>query len=123
MLDRRIKQVISIRLRSAGIIEVMIAMLIICVVMICSSILYARLLDGNKGILRIKAEMAAIEIYNSTLHDQSFTSDEGIIHDIAYTKEISQAPDVTGLYKITIKLHTEDDSLIYQFDALTRIPE
>jgi hypothetical protein len=119
MLDRRIN--LNTRINAAGIIEVVIAMIIICVVMIGSSVLYARLLDGTKGILRMKAESVATEIYSKTLHDKSFISEEGIIHDMHYIKDISTETNTEGLCKVSIKLMNEKGALIYQFNALTRI--
>jgi hypothetical protein len=119
MLDRRIN--INTRLKASGIIEVVIAMIIICVVMIGSSVLYARLLDGSKGMLRMKAESAATEIYAKTLREKTFISEEGIIHDMHYIKDISTEPNTEGLCKVSIKLMNEKDVLIYHFNALTRI--
>jgi len=110
----------STRLQAAGIIEVVIAMLIICVVMIGSSVLYARLLDGSKGMLRMKAESTATEIYAKTLREKTFVSEEGIIHDLQYVKEISSEPGTDGLCKVSIKLLNEKGELIYHFNALTR---
>lgn len=121
MLDRRI--IISARLQAAGIIEVVIAMLIICIVMISSSVLYARLLDGSKGMLRMKAECAATEIYAKTVREKSFVPEEGIIHDLQYVKEISAEPGTTGLYRVSIKLLNDKGALIYHFNALTRIQQ
>jgi len=121
MLDRAIR-IAKAPLKAAGIIEVVIAMLIICVVMISSSVLYARLLDGTKGMLRIRAEAAAAEIYSNTLRDKSFVSEEGLIHEIQYQKEITTAPGADGLYKVSITLLTAKGETIYQFNALTRIP-
>ena len=119
MLDRRIS--ITARLPAAGIIEIVIAMLIICVVMIGSSVLYARLLDGSKGMLRIKAECAATEIYAKTLREKTFISEEGIIHEMQFVKEISTESATEGLCKISIKLLNDKGALIYHFNAMTRI--
>lgn len=123
MLDRRINRLLRTKLQAAGIIEVVIAMLIICIVMIGSSVLYARLLDGSKGMLRIKAECAATEIYAKTLREKSFVQEEGIIHDMQYVKEISTETSTAGLYKVSIKLLNEKGALIYHFNALTRMPQ
>jgi|GEM_PF-2435590 hypothetical protein len=121
MLDRAIK-IAKKPLKAAGIIEVVIAMLIICVVMISSSVLYARLLDGTKGMLCIRAEAAASEIYSNTLRDKSFVSEEGLIHEIQYQKEVTTEPNAEGLYKVCITLFTAKGDTIHQFNALTRIP-
>jgi hypothetical protein len=113
--------IVSLRLKAAGIIEIVIAMLIICVVMIGSSVLYARLLDGSKGMLRMKAECAATEIYAKTLREKSFVAEEGIIHEMQFIKEISTERSTEGLCKVSIKLLNEKGALIYHFNALTRI--
>jgi hypothetical protein len=123
MLDRRVIKAVNTRIKAAGIIEVIIAMLIICVVMIASSVLYARLLSGSKGMLLLKAECAATEIYAKTLREKTFVQEEGIIHDMQYVKEISTEPATTGLCKVSIKLLNEKGALIYHFNALTRLPE
>ena len=123
MLDRRIVKALKTPLKAAGIIEVVIAMLIICVVMIGSSVLYARLLDGSKGMLRMKAESAATELYAKTLREKTFVSEEGIVHDLQYVKEISTEPGAEGLCKMSIKLLNEKGALIYHFNALTRLPQ
>ncbi len=109
------------RLPASGIIEIVIAMLIICVVMIGSSVLYARLLDGSKGMLRMKAEYGATEIYAKTLREKSFVPEEGMIHNMQYVKEISTEPATEGLCKVSIKMLNEKGGLIYHFNALTRV--
>lgn len=120
MLDRKIIHWYNKQLPAAGIIEVIIAMLLVCMVMICSTYVYTQLLDGKKGYLKIQAESNAQEVYYKTIHEKTFVSEEGVIGNLPFKKEVELYQGIADLYLIKISILNEKGDIIYNLNTLSR---